>query len=74
MAGRDAHAASIMTAQAMLWALAALATGVAVLGGLAEHRRASRRNLDRPGWVPWSGIQILGALVAVVAAALALHL
>jgi hypothetical protein len=45
---------------------------MAALAGLAEHRRTRRRNLDQPGWMPWTLIQILAALTAVLAVALAL--
>jgi len=45
---------------------------LAVTATFAERRRAARRNLDRPGWVPWAPIQILAAIAAVAAAALAL--
>ncbi len=54
------------------WALAGGALLLSVLAALADHRRNRRRDLDRPGWVPWSLVQILSAMVALVAAALAL--
>jgi hypothetical protein len=61
-----------MTTQAGLWALAAALMVLAVVAGFAEHRRTKRRNLDQPGWVPWTLIQVLAGLGAVVAAVLAL--
>jgi hypothetical protein len=61
-----------MTTQAGLWALAAGLLALAVLAGFAEHRRVRRRDLDRPGFVPWALIQVLAGIAAVVAAALAL--
>lgn len=60
-----------MTGQAALWTLAAGGAAVSVLSALADTRRSRRPNLDRPGWIPWAGMQIIGVLVAVVAAALA---
>ncbi len=54
------------------WALAGAAALIALLSGLAEHRRSRRRDLDRPGWMPWTLLQILAALSAVLALALAL--
>lgn len=54
------------------WAAAGLLLLVAALAAWAEHRRTRRRNLDRPGWMPWNLIQIFAFLGAMVAAALAL--
>ncbi|MDR6852988.1 hypothetical protein J2Y54_002508 [Sphingomonas sp. BE123] len=47
---------------------------VALVGvsGLAEWRRGRRRDLDRVGWMPWTFIQIMALLLAIVGAALAL--
>ena len=61
-----------MTAQAGLWTLAGMLLVLAVVAGLAEHRRTRRRNLDQPGWVPWVLIQVLAGMGAVIAAVLAL--
>lgn len=61
-----------MTAQAMLWTLAGALALLTAVAAFAEHRRTRRRNLDRVGWMPWNLIQVLAALAAVVAAALAL--
>lgn len=62
-----------MTAQEMLWGTAGAAVAIALLSAIAEWRRNKRRDLDRPGWVPWTAIQLLAMLVATVAAALALQ-
>jgi len=56
----------------LLWAVAGALLLLAIWSAFAEHRRRKRRNLDRPGWVPWDLLQILAFLGAVVAAALAL--
>lgn len=61
-----------MMAQAALWTGAAAALAVALAGGLADHLRARRRDLDAPGWVPWAAIQIAALFAAVLLAALAL--
>jgi hypothetical protein len=53
--------------------LAGAALLVAALSALADHRRSRRRNLDRPGWVPWTALQIAAALIAVLAVALGLR-
>jgi hypothetical protein len=45
---------------------------VAAGSGLAEWRRTKRRNLDRVGWMPWTLIQVMAVLGAVVTAALAI--
>lgn len=62
-----------MTAQPALWTLAGTLVALAAASALAEHRRTRRRNLDRPGWVPWTLLQMLAAIGAVAAAAVALH-
>lgn len=56
----------------LLWSLAAAAAALALLAGWADHRRARRRDVDRPGWVPWQPILILAMMAAVVSGALAL--
>jgi hypothetical protein len=55
-----------------LWLAAALLVALAVLAAFAEHRRQRRRDIDRPGFVPWNGVQIFAFMLAVVAAVLAL--
>jgi uncharacterized membrane protein SpoIIM required for sporulation len=57
-----------------LWCAAGLLLLIAALAALAEHRRTRRRNLDRPGWVPWNLIQVLAFMLAIAAAALAIKL
>lgn len=55
-----------------LWAAAAALLALAIFAAAAEWRRGRRRDLDRPGWVPWDLVQILAFLLAVAMAALAL--
>ena len=59
-------------AQTWLWVLAAAAALMVVWSNFAEKRQAARKNLDRPGWVPWPLVQIISIIVVVVAAVLAL--
>lgn len=61
-----------MNTQAMLWAGAGSAALVALACALAERRRQKRSDLDRPGWMPWTLIQLFAMLSAVVLLALAL--
>jgi len=61
-----------MDPSSQLWAAAAAAAALALLAGWADVRRARRRDVDRPGWVPWQPILILAMMAAVVSAALAL--
>ena len=58
--------------QTLLWSASGLLVALAAGAAFAEYRRGRRRNLDRPGWVPWNLVQILAFLMAVAAAALAL--
>jgi hypothetical protein len=46
-----------MTTQEWIWGADAALLAVAVLAGVADWRRARRRDLDNPGWVPWRGVQ-----------------
>jgi hypothetical protein len=56
----------------LLWLAAALLLALAVVAAFAEHRRQRRRDVDRPGFVPWNAVQIFAFLLAVIAATLAL--
>jgi hypothetical protein len=58
--------------QAELWAVAIGAALLVVVAGLADRRRARRRDLDRAGWVPWPLIMVLAMIVAAAAVALAI--
>ena len=55
-----------MTAQQWLLGADGAAVALAVVAGVAESRRNRRRSLDRPGWVPWRGLQVT-AFFAVIA-------
>ena len=61
-----------MTTQAMLWTIAGLSLACAFAAGVADWLRSRRRDLDRPGWVPWPTIQAVALVAAFAAAALAL--
>ncbi|HEX8241480.1 MAG TPA: hypothetical protein VF574_17220 [Allosphingosinicella sp.] len=56
----------------LFWAAAAAFAALALVAGWADHRRANRRNVDRPGWVPWQPILILAMMACVVSMALAI--
>jgi hypothetical protein len=55
----------------LLWAAAAFFAALAALAAWRDHARARRRDIDRPGWVPWQPILVLSLLLAVVCGALA---
>jgi hypothetical protein len=59
--------------QLQFWIAAGVALLVAVVAGVAEHRRRRRRNLERVGWVPWMAIQMAGLFAALVLVSVALH-
>ena len=60
--------------QQLLWSGVAAFLGLAVASGFAEHRRRTRRDMDRVGVVPWPFIQFLAIMAALLAASLALNL
>lgn len=60
--------------QQQLWGGAVAAIGVAVLSGFGEHRRRRRRDIDKVGFVPWTLVQMLAFLAALVFASIALNL
>jgi len=49
-----------MTTQEWMWGADAGLLAMVILAGVADWRRARRRDLDNPGWVPWRGIQATG--------------
>ncbi|HEX6374734.1 MAG TPA: hypothetical protein VFZ91_03330 [Allosphingosinicella sp.] len=55
----------------LLWALAAGFAALAALAAWRDQARAKRRDLDRPGLMPWQLILVLSLLLAVVCGALA---
>ncbi|MDG5489573.1 hypothetical protein ACNI3Q_09585 [Sphingomonas sp. FW199] len=54
-----------------IWGGVAAMTMVAVIGGVAEHRRVNRDDPDRVSVVPWPTVQFLAILIAFLLAALA---
>jgi predicted membrane metal-binding protein len=59
-----------MSPSTLFWLAAAASAALALLAGWADHRRGKRRDLDRPGWVPWQLVLVLAMIAAVVCAAL----
>ncbi|HEX9946818.1 MAG TPA: hypothetical protein VGA98_04685 [Allosphingosinicella sp.] len=59
-----------MSPAPLLWLTAAAFAALAAVAGWADHRRAQRRDLDRPGWVPWQLIMVLAMIACVVSGAL----
>lgn len=57
----------------LLWTLAALFAALAGLAAWRDHARARRRDIDRPGLMPWQPILVLAMLLAIVCGALALR-
>ena len=58
------------TANQLLWILAALFAALAALAAWRDHARTRRRDVDRPGLMPWSLILVMAMLLAVVCGAL----
>ena len=61
-----------MTTQQWLWGADGAALALAVVAGVAESRRNRRRSLDRPGWVPWRGLQMAAVFAMLALTILAL--
>jgi hypothetical protein len=61
-----------MTTQLWLWSAAGAALALAGAAGVAESRRHGHRrpSLDRPGWVPWHGLQVAAFFAAITLAIL----
>jgi hypothetical protein len=62
------------TMQQQLWGGAAAAVVVAITSAFGERRRSRRRDMDRVGFMPWTLIQVLAMLLAVILASVALNL
>jgi hypothetical protein len=58
----------------ILWILAGLFVALGLAAMIAGHRRNKRRDIDRPGVVPWQTIEILSFFLAFGAAVLAVRL
>lgn len=59
--------------QQQLWGGAVAALGIAAASGWGEYRRKNRQDLDRVDLVPWTMVQILALLTALVLASVALN-
>lgn len=62
-----------MTIQGWLWSADGAAVALVVLAGVAESRRAKRRDLDNMGWMPWRGLQAAGFFAVLVLSYLAVR-
>ncbi|QIG79248.1 hypothetical protein [Stakelama tenebrarum] len=60
--------------QERLWTGAVAAILLAIFSGVADHRRQRRRDPDRVGLIPWTSIQFVALMVAVILGGLALDL
>lgn len=60
--------------QQQLWGGAIAALVVAIASGFGERRRSARRNMDHVGFMPWTLIQVLAILAALILASVALNL
>jgi hypothetical protein len=60
-----------MTTQEWMWGAGGAALAIVMLAGVADWRRAGRRDLDNPGWVPWRGIQAASFFALLIVIVLA---
>ncbi|WP_282949081.1 hypothetical protein [Sphingopyxis sp. Geo24] len=58
--------------QGSMLTVSAMGAVVAVVAEIADYRRRHRRDVDAVGFMPWRGIALVGVVVAILAAALAL--
>lgn len=58
--------------QGPLWIGVGAMVALVGVSGVAEWRRGKRADLDQVGWVPWTFVQVMALLLAIVGAALAL--
>jgi hypothetical protein len=63
-----------MTTQQWLLGADGAALILAIVAGVAESRRNRRRSLDRHGWVPWRGLQVVAVFAIIALSILALKL
>jgi hypothetical protein len=63
-----------LTLNQILFILAGAFLLVGIAATIAGHRRNKRRDIDRPGVVPWPLIEILSFFLAFGAAVLAVRL
>jgi len=60
-----------MTTQEWMWGAGGAALVMVMLAGVADWRRARRRDLDNAGWVPWRGIQAAAFFALLIVIVLA---
>ena len=53
------------------WIAAGAFAAITLFAAWADHRRANRRDVDRPGCMPWTLILVMAILLALVSTALA---
>ena len=63
-----------MQAQHWTWIAGGAALLLAIVAGVADHRRQRREALDDIGWVPWRGIQVAAVFCCLAAVILAVKL
>jgi hypothetical protein len=63
-----------LTLNQILFTVAGAFLLLGIVATVAGHRRNKRRDIDRPGVVPWQLIEILSFFVAFGAAVLAVRL
>jgi acetyl esterase/lipase len=56
------------------WGIAGAGALLIIVSAVADRRRQKRRNVNKVGFMPWTGITVLAVMVALMATAIAIKM